>query len=73
MVQDHYENKADMKEKLPLPECLRRVVQYFIINKGKTHIKRAKEMKASGLAKEASQAKLCKEAGVEVAWLKGWK
>ena len=46
---------------------------YFIINKGKTHIKRAKEMKASGLAKEAAQAKLCKEAGVEVAWLKGWK
>ena len=70
-VQEFY-NNANEREEISDQECLRRVHLYFVINKGKERIKSAMASKSKGMDAQAARDALLKEAGVDVAWAKGW-
>ena len=72
-VQEFYTNRANEQEVISDRECLRRVHLYFVINKGKDRIKSAMASKSKGIDAQAARDALLKEAGVDVAWAKGWK
>ena len=71
-VQEFYSNRANEPEEISDEECLRRVHLYFGINKGKERIKSAVASKSNGMNVQAARSALLKEAGVDVAWAKGW-
>ena len=71
-VQEFYSNRANEPEEISDQECLRRVHLYFVINKGKERIKSAMASKSNGMNAQAARDALLKEAGVDVAWAKGW-
>ena len=71
-VQEFYTNRANEQEVISDRECLRRVHLYFVINKGKDRIKSAMASKSNGMNVQAARSALLKEAGVDVAWAKGW-
>ena len=69
---EFYSNRANEPEEISDQECLRRVNLYFVINKGKERIKSAMASKSNGMNAQAARDALLKEAGVDVAWAKGW-
>ena len=71
-VQEFYTNRSNEPEEISDGECMRRVHLYFMINTGKERIKSAMASKSKGVDAQAARDSLLKEAGVDVAWAKGW-